>query len=78
METINVREARERLSAVLDRVEAGEEVVIMRRDRPVARLIRAQSRWTEFPSRAALREALPPMREPVEDAIRALRDAERF
>ena len=38
---IGAVEARTRLSALLDRVEAGEEVVITRRGRPVARLISA-------------------------------------
>ncbi len=38
---IGAFEARTRLSALLDRVEAGEEVVITRRGRPVARLISA-------------------------------------
>ncbi len=36
---VGASEARNRLSALLDRVEAGEEVVIKRRGRPVARLI---------------------------------------
>ena len=38
---IGVSEARKRLGALLDRVEAGDEVVITRRGRPVARLVSA-------------------------------------
>lgn len=40
MGRVNLAEAKARLSALLDAVEAGEEVVITRRGRPVARLIR--------------------------------------
>lgn len=37
--TLNVHEAKTHLSKLLERVEAGEEVVIARAGRPVARLI---------------------------------------
>lgn len=44
---VNVYEAKSRLSALLSKVEAGEEVVIARHGRPVARLVAATSRATE-------------------------------
>jgi prevent-host-death family protein len=40
MRSVNLAEAKAGLSALLDAVEAGEEVVITRRGRSVARLIR--------------------------------------
>ena len=39
METVGMSEARTHLSQVLERVEKGEEIVITRRGRPVARLV---------------------------------------
>lgn len=42
MERIGIYDARARLSELVDRVEAGEEVVLTRRGRPVVRLVRAQ------------------------------------
>lgn len=39
METVNVHEAKTHLSRLLERVEAGEEVIIARNGRPVARLV---------------------------------------
>lgn len=42
MERIGIYDARARLSELVDRVEAGEEVVLTRRGRPVVRLIRAE------------------------------------
>jgi prevent-host-death family protein len=37
---VNIHEAKTHLSRLVDRVEAGEEVVIARAGRPVARLVR--------------------------------------
>ena len=37
--TINIHEAKTHLSRLLERVEAGEEIVIARAGRPVARLV---------------------------------------
>jgi prevent-host-death family protein len=39
MEPINVYDAKTQLSRLLERVEAGEEIVIARAGRPVARLV---------------------------------------
>lgn len=41
---VNVYEAKSRLSALLVRVEAGEEIVIARNGRPVARLVPMRER----------------------------------
>ena len=41
MERIGIYDARSRLSELVERVEAGEEVILTRRGRPVARMIRA-------------------------------------
>ena len=39
METVNIHDAKTRLSNLIERVEAGEEIVIARAGRPVARLV---------------------------------------
>ncbi|CAN5570425.1 type II toxin-antitoxin system Phd/YefM family antitoxin [soil metagenome] len=39
MDTVNIHEAKTHLSRLVERVEAGEEVVIARAGRPVARLV---------------------------------------
>ena len=41
MKTINVHEAKTKLSELLRKVEAGEEIVIARAGKPVARLVPA-------------------------------------
>ena len=44
MPVVNVHEAKTQLSRLLAQVEAGEEVVIARRGRPIARLVRCKPR----------------------------------
>jgi prevent-host-death family protein len=39
MQQIQIAEAKAHLSALIERVEAGEEIIIARRGKPVARLI---------------------------------------
>ena len=44
MATVNVHEAKTHLSRLLARVEEGEEVIIARNGKPVARLVRCEGR----------------------------------
>ncbi len=44
MRTLSLAETKSHLSAVVDQVEAGDEVVITRRGRPVARIVGEASR----------------------------------
>jgi prevent-host-death family protein len=53
MQEIGAFEAKNTLGALLDRVEHGEEIVITRRGRPVARLVRAQPDDQAVAARAA-------------------------
>ena len=39
LETVNVHEAKTHLSRLLERVESGEEIVIARAGKPIARLV---------------------------------------
>lgn len=52
MRSMTLADAKARLSAVVDQVEAGEEVVITRRGKPVARIV------AEHPSSAGNAAAL--------------------
>lgn len=59
MDQISVFDAKNRLSALLDQVERGEEITITRRGRPVARLV---------PAARVVRDAT------LVDRLQALRD----
>ncbi len=48
-QTVNVHEAKTHLSRLLEAVERGEEVVIARSGKPVARLVPARSRGARRP-----------------------------
>ena len=43
MESINVHEAKTHLSRLLERVERGEEIVLSRAGKPIARLVRFET-----------------------------------
>ena len=78
MQTITVRETRERLSSLLDAVAAGEEVMILRRGKPVARLSPPQPEAIRFIDRSELRASLPQSKETAAAVVRHLREEERF
>lgn len=78
MRTISLAEAKAHLSELLNRVEAGEEIIITRHGRPVARVSPAErpKEALALGRLARLRESVPPWRQPSTDIVRELRDAE--
>ncbi|WP_022975606.1 type II toxin-antitoxin system Phd/YefM family antitoxin [Nevskia ramosa] len=76
---ISVAEAKSHLSEILDRVEAGEEVVITRRGKAVARLTAEGTKKRKpLPSLAEFRAQMPMARTPAGEVIRQMRDEERY
>lgn len=78
MQTVNVRETRQRLSHLLDAVAAGEEIMIMRNGEPAAVLVAPSAGSVVFEDHSALRAELPPMIGTAAESVRQLRDEERF
>jgi len=76
MGTVSLAQAKARLSEVLDRVEAGEEVVITRRGRAVARVesVSKPLQPIAFDELAALRAKLPKATTSSVELIRQLRN----
>ena len=75
MRRVNLAEAKAGLSALLDAVEAGEEVVITRRGRSVARLIRETGGKAESGDWVArLRRIHAHQPGPAESAVELLRE----
>lgn len=62
METISLAEAKAHLSELLNRVESGEEIIIIRHGRPVARVspVEKPKQAPAFDRLAQLRENVPP------------------
>ena len=74
MRTVSLAEAKAKLSEIVDKVEAGEEVVITRRGRPVAQITRTRKPLQPVKSLADLRAKLPKARRSSAKLIRQLRD----
>ena len=78
MVTVNLAQAKTHLSELLDRVEAGEEVVITRHGRAVAHIRPAAP--LKHPLRlddlAAFRGTMPRLRRPSAELLRGVRDDE--
>jgi prevent-host-death family protein len=75
---VSVREAREQISRLLELVQAGEEVLILRRGKPAAQLVAPAAGKVAFGSRKSLRDELPSMRESSAATVRSIRDVERY
>lgn len=78
MSAVNVAVAKAQLSELINKVEAGEEVVITRHGRPVARMVPATPLKQPVPLKrlAELRKQLPPRKGSSAQALRELREAE--
>ncbi len=80
MDSINLADAKAHLSALIDRVEAGETIDITRRGKPVARLS-AVARPRK-PIDAAMLQAstatMPREAQGAAELVRAMRDDDRF
>ena len=79
MENVSIADAKAHLSELIDRVEAGEELVITRRGRAVARLMPERPKKTgPLPSMDALRARSKFSPIPSEVLIRRMRDENRY
>lgn len=74
MVMINLATAKTRLSELLDQVEGGEDVVITRHGRPVARITPIESPKRPVPSLAEFRGHVPGWRVSSAKLLRDLRD----
>lgn len=74
---VNVREARRRLAALLDAVEAGDEVVITRRGKQVARLLPAEPPPKQFPDLSEFRKSIVIRGESLYETLMRMRREER-
>ena len=78
MVTVNLARAKAHLSELLDRVEAGEEVVITRHGRPVAHIspVARPRRPLRLQALAEFRARMPRLRRPSAELLREARDEE--
>lgn len=78
MKTVSVRDARATLPTLLKQVAAGDEVVILRRGKAVARLVPPARKRRRLPDLSAFRASLHVKGKPLSATIIAGRREERF
>lgn len=78
--TTNLKEAKARLSELVDRAQAGETITISRRGRIVARIVAspATRKPVDLHALRALTQRLPASATESGELIRELRDRERY
>lgn len=76
MDTVSLAEAKAHLSEILNRVEAGEEVIITRHGQPIARLAGLEKPKLPLKPLRQFRSAMPRWRSASADLVRAMRDEE--
>ena len=75
---ISAKEARARLSDLLKRAEKGEEVLLFRRGKKVARLVPAQKQHKLLPSLREFRSSIQMKGKPLSVMVAQSRKEERF
>jgi prevent-host-death family protein len=75
---ISVKEARTKISSLLDRTQKGEEVVILRRGKKVARLVPIGDTDRRFPDLRSFRKSIPLKGKPLSKTVIQQRDEERY
>ncbi len=77
MKAISVRDARSKLKTLLDRVAAGEEIVIVRRGKAAARLVPPTRKRRRLPDLTAFRATIRLKGEPLSITIAKAREEDR-
>jgi prevent-host-death family protein len=80
MEHVGIKEMRENLREYLDRAEAGEEIVVLRRGKEVARIVppRRESEPERFPDLTEFRKSIKLRGESVSETIIRMRRETRY
>ena len=77
MGEVNVKDARDQLSALLDRVEKGEEIIIRRRGKRVAKMV-PPGNISNLPSLKDFRASLKVRGKPLSRTVIDARNEERY
>jgi prevent-host-death family protein len=77
MSEINVKEVRRNLSTILDNVEQGEEIIITRRGKKVARMTKINDIPSPLPSLKRFRDQIKIAGKPLSQTVTIQRKKER-
>ena len=75
---VNVKEARSKISALLDRAQQGEQITITRRGQRIARLVPIAGSQAGLPDLSAFRESIAIQGKPLSRTVIETREEERY
>jgi antitoxin (DNA-binding transcriptional repressor) of toxin-antitoxin stability system len=75
---VSVREARENFRQLLDEVQAGDEVMVLRRGVAVGRLVRPEQKAHPLPDLSHFRASIKLRGKPLSQCIREARRSSRY
>ncbi len=75
---INVKEARSKFRSILDQVQEGDEVIIRRRGKEIARLVPPIGKGKRFPALKKFRGAIRAKGKPLSTVVKRGRAEERY
>ena len=75
---VNVKEARSKISSLLDRIQKGEEIVIVRRGKKTARLVPIDGVERRLPDLSGFRRSIAPKGKPLSETVLEERGQERY
>jgi prevent-host-death family protein len=80
MATVNLADAKARLSELVERAAAGETVRITRRGKPVAQItsVKSPRKPIDFTALRALTDSMPVQKQSAGEFVRKMRDRERY
>ena len=78
MAQVSIREARSNLRALIERAQAGEEIVIYRRGKRVARLVPPEPEPRRFPDLTDFRASIALEGEPMSETVVRERRESRY
>jgi prevent-host-death family protein len=75
---INVKEARNKFSALINQVAGGEEIILTRRGKEVARLVPSPQKKKKLPPLGKFRSSIKLSGKPLSQTVIDGRDEERY
>jgi len=80
MKTVNLADAKARLSELVERAAAGEVVRITRRGKPVAQItsVKTPRKPIDIAALRALTDSMPMQRQSAREFVRKMRDRDRY
>ena len=75
---VNVKEARNKISSLLDRTQKGEEILISRRGKKIARLVPVDTSEKRLPDLSAFRSSIAVQGASLSQTVIDSRNSERY